>query len=121
MAEIVGEKGKVTGIEIVPELKEFGEKNLAKYKTNGVAKIILGDGSKGYKKEAPYDKILASASTGKIPEAWKEQLKVDGRLVAPVGNSIRLLVKKPFDATQGKSEFEEYEYPGFVFVPLIET
>jgi len=116
LAEIAGKNEKVLAIEIVPELKEFGEKNIAKYGfiKEGRVKCVLGDGSKGYEKEAPFDRILAGASAGKIPAAWREQLKVGGRLVAPVGNSIWLLIKK------SSNEFEEFKYPGFVFVPLIE-
>ncbi|MDD5145861.1 MAG: protein-L-isoaspartate O-methyltransferase [Candidatus Pacebacteria bacterium] len=108
--------GRVTAIEVVPELKEFGEKNVAKYNfvKKGIVKFILGNGSLGYEKEAPYDKILASASAEKLPEAWKKQLKVGGRIVAPIGNSIWLFIKK------SKTDFEEIEYPGFAFVPLIE-
>lgn len=112
LAEIVGQKGNVVALEIIPELKEFGEKNAVKY--GGKVKFICGDGSKGYEKEAFYDKILASASARKIPEAWKKQLKMGGRIVAPIGNSIRLFIKK------SENDFEEFEYPGFVFVPLIE-
>lgn len=109
-------KGKVIAIEIIPELKEFGEKNVAKYDfiKKGVAEFICVDGSKGYKKEAPYDKILASASARELPRAWKEQLKIGGRIVTPIGTSIWLFIKK------SASQFEEIEYPGFVFVPLIE-
>lgn len=116
LAEIVGEKGRVLGIEIVPDLKEFGERNVSKYSfiEKGITEFILGDGSKGYEKEAPYDKILASASAKEIPKAWKEQLKIGGRIVTPVDTSIWLLVKK------SSEEFEKSEYPGFVFVPLID-
>ncbi len=115
LAEIVGETGKVIAIEIIPELKEFGEKNITKYNfvEKGIAEFICADGSKGYKKEAPFDRILASASAEKIPPAWKEQLKIKGRIVTPIGFSIWLFVKKT------KEEFEETEYPGFAFVPLI--
>lgn len=113
LSEIVEKAGAVIGIEIVPELKEFGEKNAAKYGSEN-AKFVLADGSKGYPGEAPYDKILAGASAGKIPKAWKEQLKVGGRIVAPIGSSIVEIVKK------SDNEFKETEYPGFVFVPLIE-
>lgn len=117
LGEIVGEKGKVFAIEVVPELKEFGQKNVAKY--NFIKKervqFILSDGSKGYLKEAPFDNILASAAVqGNIPQAWREQLKIGGRLVSPVGTSIWRLVKK------NEKEFAETEYPGFSFVPLIE-
>lgn len=116
LAEIVGETGKVIAIEIIPELVEFGKKNVAKYNfiDKGIAKFICSDGSKGYEKEAPFDRILASAAVqGEIPEVWKSQLKVGGRIVAPVRNSIWLLIKKSED------EFEKIEYPGFAFVPLI--
>ena len=115
LGEIVGLKGKVVAIETVPELREFGEKNAAKYNKWGLVQFILGDGSKGYEKEAPFDKILCSAAVQKeIPMAWKKQLKVGGRIVAPVQSSIWLLIKK------SDAEFKEIESPGFVFVPLIE-
>ncbi|MDI6592129.1 MAG: protein-L-isoaspartate O-methyltransferase, partial [Patescibacteria group bacterium] len=56
--------GKVIATEIIPELKEFGENNVAKYNfiEKGLVKFICADGSKGYKKEAPFDKILVSAT-----------------------------------------------------------
>ncbi len=116
LAEIVGENGKVIAVETIPELKEFGEKNVSKYNfiEKGTAKFICADGSKGYEAEAPFDKILASASAQKLPEAWKGQLKINGRIVAPIGDSIWLFVKK------SETEFTEKEHPGFVFVPLIE-
>jgi len=117
LAQIVGSKGKVTAIEIIPELKEFGEKNVAKYNfiKKGIVQFICTDGSKGYKEEAPFNRILASASAEKIPQAWKEQLKIKGRIVAPVRSSILVLTKK------SEKEFEKTEYPGFAFVPLIEN
>ena len=115
LAQIVGSNGKVTSIEIIPELKEFGEKNVAKYNfiKKGIAQFICADASKGYKEEAPFNRILASAAGKEIPKAWKEQLKVKGRIVAPVRNSIWVLTKK------SKEEFEQIEHPGFVFVPLV--
>jgi len=113
LAEIVGEKGKVISLEIVPQLKEFGQRNVAKYDSIKNVEFICADGSKGWEKYMPYDKILASASAKRIPDAWKKQLKVGGRIVAPVNNSIWLFIKR----SDGK--FDETEYPGFVFVPLV--
>lgn len=116
LAEIVGEKGKVIAIEVVPELKEFGEKNVSKYSLikKGQVQFICADGSKGYEKESPFDKILVSASAIKASDSWKKQLKVGGRIVTPINSSIWLFIKK------NESEFDQSEYPGFVFVPLIE-
>ncbi len=115
LAEIAGSKGKVIAIDIIPELVEFGKKNVEKYNfiKKGIVEFIWADGSEGYQKEAPYDKILASASAQILPQAWREQLKIGGRIVTPIGSSIWLIRKK------SEKEFEEIEYPGFVFVPLI--
>lgn len=122
LGEIVGKQGKVIAIEIIPELKEFGEKNVSKYNfiKKGHVQFICADGSKGYPNITSrpelaegFDKILASASAREIPRAWKDQLKIGGRIVTPIGTSIWLFIKK------SKTEFEEIEYPGFVFVPLI--
>jgi len=116
LSEIVGKRGKVFGIEVISELVDFGRENTSKYNfvEKKIAKFICTDGTKGYKDEAPFDKILCSASAFKdIPFAWKEQLKIGGRIVAPIDNSIWLFVKKT------KDNFEATEFPGFVFVPLV--
>ena len=63
--------------------------------------------------EAPFDRIISAASGQELPAAWKEQLKIGGRIVAPVKDAIHLLIKK------SETEFEEKVYPGFAFVPLI--
>jgi len=115
LAEIVGERGKIIAIDIVPELVEFGRKNIEKYNfiKEGRVECICADGSKGYPKEAPYNKILVSATAKELTPAWQEQLKVEGRIVVPIGSSIWLYIKKD------QKNFEEIEHPGFVFVPLI--
>lgn len=117
LAEIVGSKGKVIAIEVIPELKEFGEKNVAKYNLaeKGIVEFVCADGSNGYSEESPYDKILCSAAIqqNQIPSAWKEQLKVGGRIVTPIGSSIWEFSKKT------ENDFQEKEYSGFIFVPLI--
>ncbi len=109
-------QGKVYAVERIPELVEFGRENVAKYNfiQKGIAEIFYGDGSKGLKEKAPFDKIHAAAAAEIIPRAWKEQLKVGGRIVTPVGGSIWLSIKNK------EGDFEEHEYPGFAFVPLVE-
>lgn len=117
LAEIVGEKGKVIAIEIIPQLLEFGRKNVAKYNfiEKGRVKFIHQDGTKGYPKEAPFDKILCSASAKSLPEAWKRQLKIGGKIVTPIETSIWVFEKEK------ENQFKKERYPGFVFVPLIST
>ena len=114
LAHIVGLKGRIVSIERIPELVSMAQGNIKKYdELSKRIEIVLGDGSQGYIKNAPYDRIIAAASASNMPEAWKEQLRIGGVLVAPIGQSILKLVKRT------RSEFSVEEYSGFVFVPLI--
>jgi len=115
LAYLAGEQGRVIAIEIIPELKKIAETNIEKYNfiKIGRVELILGDGSKGYQKEAPFDKIIAAAAALSIPPAWKEQLKIGGVIVAPVGQNIVVLKKL------NQNEFSQKQYFGFNFVPLV--
>ncbi len=117
LSHIVGEKGKVIAIEIIQELKNFGEKNVSKYNfiEKGIAKFVCANGIKGFQEQAPYDKILVSASVQNhgIPQAWKDQLKTNGRIVVPIKSSIWVFIKK------SEQKFEKQEYSDFAFVPLV--
>ena len=114
LAYTVGDNGKVIAIERIQELKEMADRHIAGYEDlKDRIEIILGDGSKGYDEEAPYDKIIAAAAADEISPAWKEQLKTGGVIVAPVGASVVIINK--VDA----EKFETKEYYGFSFVPLI--
>ena len=61
----------------------------------------------------PFDKILVSATSSECYPTWKKQLKTGGKIVVPIGSSIWLFSKK------SENRFDQIEYPGFVFVPLI--
>ena len=87
LADIVGPAGKVFGVEIVPELVAFGQKNLDK--SNCPKANILQAGEKlGLPQEAPFDRILVSAAGRVIPKELVDQLKIGGTMVIPVGSSI---------------------------------
>lgn len=129
--------GYVVAIERIPELCKFGEANVRKYSfiEKGIVRFCCSDGYGGAPREfvptGGFDKILASAAIeeagvpaiGAIPLQWKKQLKVGGRIVAPVGQSIVVLDKiseKEFSAKGGPaSGWKEKEYFGFSFVPLV--
>ena len=115
LADIVGDSGKIFAVDIIPELMDFGRRNVAKYNfiKSGIVKFLNYNAVKGMPEEAPFDRIIAAAAGEEIPAAWKEQLKIGGRLVVPVGNTIFLLIKKSEDV------FEEQSYPGFAFVPFV--
>ena len=119
MKEIVGKKGKVYGIEIIPETYEFAKKNLKKAGYWNKVKLVLGDGSKGLPEFAPYDKIVSSASpVEKIPRAWINQLKPGGILVTPLGPAYSqdlILLEKTKDG-----KIKRKNLGPVIFVELIE-
>ena len=121
LAYIVGKndtegKGKIIAIERIPELQKMTEQNISTCSSikKSVVTVVGGDGSKGYKQEAPFDKIIAAAAATELPSAWKEQLIIGGKIVAPIGSSIYCI-----ERTDEKS-FTQKRYFGFSFVPLIE-
>jgi protein-L-isoaspartate(D-aspartate) O-methyltransferase len=115
LAEIIGKSGKIYAVEKIKKLFEFGTKNISKYNfiEKGIVKTILGDATEGLKKYAPFDRIIAAASGREVPDVWLKELKIGGRLVVPIKESIWLFIKK------SEKEFEKQEFPGFVFVPLV--
>ena len=115
LAFCVGEQGRIFAIERLRELCEFGRNNVLKYNfiKKKIVEFFCVDGSRGLPDGAPFDKILVSAAAEEIPPALKEQLKVNGRLVLPVKNSVWLVEKITED------KFREKEFFGFSFVPLI--
>ncbi len=115
MGKIVGKKGKVISIEIIDELVDFAKNNIKKTLIENV-KIIKADGSRGYKKYAPYDRIICTAASPKIPEAWKEQLKNNGILLTPVGDLYGQVMVK---VKRIRDNYEVDELGHYMFVPLI--
>jgi protein-L-isoaspartate(D-aspartate) O-methyltransferase len=116
MSELVGRSGRVFTIEISPKVSGFAKVNLKKAGYNNV-KLITSDGSMGYEKESPYDAIIVTAACPEIPPPLIEQLKVGGRIVAPVGGLSEgqelMLLKKKVDGS-----IETRRLGGVVFLPL---
>ena len=105
---------QVYSVEIVPELVDFARKNLTKAKIKNV-KIIQHDGGLGYKKQAPYDKIIVSAACKEVSDALIEQLKDDGIFIAPVGD---LHIQKMIKVVKHNQDLEQINLGSYVFVPL---
>jgi protein-L-isoaspartate(D-aspartate) O-methyltransferase len=82
LAHIVGERGSVTAIDFDEDIAQAAREHLqlAGYPE---VQVIQGDGVYGYPANAPYDRIILTASTADIAPAWWEQLKPGGRLVMP--------------------------------------
>lgn len=109
---IVGDKGSVTGLERVDTLVEQGSENLSKFRFHTPCHIERAGDKLGLPGEQ-FDRILVSAAADEIPEGLFPQLKTDGILVIPIGESIFKFTKI------SETEIEKEEFYGFVFVPLI--
>ena len=116
ISKIVGEQGRVFGLEIVSELVARSRESLKEYDN---VKVYDRNASIGLPDKAPFDRILMSAACREVPKTLLKQLKNNGLLVAPVGTpwiGQSLVVMK-----RTKKGFKKIkEIPGFTFVPFVE-
>jgi protein-L-isoaspartate(D-aspartate) O-methyltransferase len=105
---------QVYSVEIIEWLADLAKENLAK---TGYKNITTkhGDGYSGWKEEAPFDAIFLTAAPPSIPKPLKDQLKIGGRLLAPVG---RLNQKLVMLYKTGEDDFEEKTLLPVRFVPM---
>ena len=80
--------------------------------------VLHGDGTRGWPAHAPYDAIIVAASGPTIPESLKDQLKIGGRLVMPVGTDahVQELVRVTRTAQR---EYRREDLADVRFVPLL--
>ncbi len=79
--------------------------------------LLVGDGTIGWRKYAPFDVIVVSAASPSIPRAYLDQLADPGRMLIPVGTRDAqdlILVRK-----EGGEITEEPVQAGCTFVPLL--
>ncbi len=115
ISEIIGERGKVFGVEISQKLAKKSRQILKNYKN---VFVFNKNGEYGLEEEAPFDRILISAALEKIPDMVLSQLRESGIIVAPIGNpSMQVLtsIKK-----HENNFFVLEEIPGFIFVPFVD-
>ena len=101
------------------QLELFKKSNLFLPKIGYVVKrFIFGDGYKGLKEDAPFDRIIVTAGAPFLPKALLSQLTIGGRLVIPIGDKEQTMTL--YIRTSIKS-FEKHEYGQFKFVPMLEN
>lgn len=113
LSKIAGDEGEIYAVERLPELKELGQRNCQNAGIKNVKFYLADKNIFGLPEFGPYDRILVSASAGKLPQELIGQLKIGGKLVIPVQNSIYEITRKT------ESDIDTIEHYGFVFVPLI--
>lgn len=97
MSQLVGPRGQVVTMEIVPELALMAEERLVRMGLSQV-NVLLGDGARGFAAAAPYDRVILTAAAHDIPLALNEQLKDGGRMVfvmsGAAGSDILYVLEK---------------------------
>jgi protein-L-isoaspartate(D-aspartate) O-methyltransferase len=115
-AAILAELSKeVYTVERVLPLSEQAE---ARFHSLGYKNIHIkvGDGTSGWPEEAPFNRIIITAGTPRIPEPLMEQLSDEGIIIAPVGDRFSQQIIK---VIKSKEKLSESFHTPCVFVPLI--
>jgi protein-L-isoaspartate(D-aspartate) O-methyltransferase len=104
-------------VERIGELAEHAVKTLNALGYDTV-RVRQNDGSLGWPEEAPFDAIIVAAGGPDVPDALKQQLKIGGRLVIPVGLSQRAqeLIRVTREA---QDSFKTEDLFSVRFVPLV--
>ena len=106
---------RVYSIERIRELGVRAREALERLRISNVA-ILIGDGTIGWSRYAPYDAILVAAGGPEIPEPLLSQLAIGGRMLIPVGNlemQRLMMVKRTEDGMQYEEVLD------CTFVPLL--
>jgi protein-L-isoaspartate(D-aspartate) O-methyltransferase len=102
------ERVEKLAVETHEKLKQLNVQNVT---------LLHGDGTLGWDKYAPFDAILAAAGSPKVPEPWLKQLKMNGRLVLPVGDNQKS--QQLIRVTRTERGFQSEDFGPCSFVPLI--
>lgn len=111
LGHLVGERGRVIGVELEPELTRRAQRALAGYRMDWAEVRQADPTALGAPQEAPFDRILVSAGAEHLPEELIDQLAEGGVMVIPVSSEM-LKVKK----TDG--EIAVTRHGPYSFVPL---
>lgn len=108
---------EVYTVERFAELSETAKTNISELGYSNIY-FKVGDGTLGWKENAPFDGIIVTAGAPRPPQPLLEQLAQGGRLVIPIGGgfsqTLTLIKKGP-----GPAQIESKEVCGCMFVPLV--
>jgi len=107
---------KVYSIERQKELYIKAKELIAKL--SHTPQLFYGDGYKGKVSYAPYDGILVTCGAPFVPDALKDQLKIGGRLVIPIGEGEKQIMHRLTKLSD--TEWETETFGEFSFVPMLE-
>jgi protein-L-isoaspartate(D-aspartate) O-methyltransferase len=107
---------RVFTIERYKMLSKEAERRLLDLRVHNVV-FHVGDGTRGWAPQAPYDRIIVTAAAGEVPQALIDQLAVGGIMLVPVGpDPVNQIVERIVKTDQGVNR--ERLMP-VRFVPLV--
>ncbi|SFC65873.1 protein-L-isoaspartate(D-aspartate) O-methyltransferase [Halobiforma haloterrestris] len=112
-AELVG-AANVYSVEYGEELAERARERLERT-GYGEVSVRTGDGRNGWPEHAPYDAAYFTCATPELPDPVVDQVRTDGRLLAPVGTGFQTLVKA---TKRPDGSLERTEHGGVRFVRM---
>jgi protein-L-isoaspartate(D-aspartate) O-methyltransferase len=104
----------VYSVEIIDWLAELSRENLKKVNLTNVT-VHSGDGFQGWAEKSPFDKIILTAATHIIPWPLKKQLKIGGKILAPMADTYQKLILLD---KSGEDDYKEHELIPVRFVPM---
>ncbi len=106
---------KVYTVELIPELAEQARGRLNEEGVKNV-EVIEGNAYEGYRKYAPYNKIIVTAAAQRMPRELENQLKEGGIIVIPIGKYSQTMKK----CVKLKGKLECTGHGEYVFVRFVE-
>ncbi len=117
-AAVLAECGcEVYSIERVPALHTRASEVLQVQGYGDRIHLRLGDGSRGWPEQAPFDRVIVTAAAGAVPPALLDQTADGGQLIAPVGSTRGQVIRR---YRRLNDDWKTTDIEGAVFVPLIE-
>lgn len=114
LAHLVGETGTVLGLELVPDLADWGAANLAGHQRPWARLERARPDVLGAPDDGPFNRILVSAMAASVPDSLVDQLAPGGVMVIPVDGRMCRITRAP---DERKPHVEKHGH--YRFVPLI--
>ena len=106
---------RVYSVERIRELSIRSREKLDQLRISNVA-LLVGDGTIGWSRYAPFDAILVAAAAPDVPQPLLDQLAPGGRMLIPVGGRD---MQQLMLITREGDGFTEREVTACTFVPLL--
>lgn len=100
LAHRLADDGLVTTIDLEPEITESARQHLAAAGYHPV--VVTGDGARGVRERAPFDRIIATCELSTVPRAWLAQCRPGARVLTPLATGLLALTVRDAEHAEGR-------------------